>query len=198
VTDGNTSSMASHLLSTHSTSQEVLQHWQSLLEQGVDLKHNKPFLDKLISKSGLNQQTMHQFFTNSSMPALTKTRLYTQQTFHKYICNLVCENNISVHTICSPGMKEFIGWLNVVALRDMPNAKKVRRLVEEQYETMRDQTNKLIRESATKISLTIDGWTSRDVKGNIAIVASHYTFHDEFPFNASTSASNHSEFRSFR
>jgi hypothetical protein len=87
---------------------------------------------------------MHQFFTNSSMPALAKTRLYTQQTFQKYICNLVCENNISVNMICSPGMKEFIGWLNVVALRDMPNAKKVRHLVEEQYETKRDQTDKLI------------------------------------------------------
>jgi hypothetical protein len=157
VTDGNTSSMASNLLSTHSTSQEVFQHWQSLVEQGVDLKHNKPFLDKLISKSGLNQQTMHQFFTNSSMPALAKTCLYTQQTFHKYICNLVCEKNISVNTICHPEMKEFIGWLNVVALRDMPNEKKVRRLVEEQYETMREHTDKLIRESATKISLTIDG-----------------------------------------
>jgi hypothetical protein len=46
VTNGNMSSMASHLLSTHSTSQEVLQHWQSLVEQGVDLKHNKPFLKK--------------------------------------------------------------------------------------------------------------------------------------------------------
>jgi GTP cyclohydrolase I len=149
--------MASHLFSTHSTSQEVLQHWQSLVEQGVDLKHNKPLLEKLISKSSLNQQTMHQLFTNLSIPALAKTRLYTQQTFHKYICNLVCENNISVNTICSPGMKEFIGWLNVVALCYMPNTKKVRRLVEEQYETMREQTDKLIRESATKISRTIDG-----------------------------------------
>jgi hypothetical protein len=57
--------MASHRLSTHSTSQEVLQHWISLVEEGVDLKHNKPFLEQLRKKSGLNQQTMHQFFTNS-------------------------------------------------------------------------------------------------------------------------------------
>jgi hypothetical protein len=171
--NSNTSSMRKHLENFHTSDQRVIASLPKLWSRKANIFGNNGPTDSFSLK--VTQASQQKSLTNYFRPnkaLLSKTCGYKKERFLDDLIDLVCELNISVHALNSRKFKQYSGNLNSLCLNDFPNENKMRVLIKDRYYEILKIYDKEIINYSGQLSLLIDGWTSRNGRGFLAVCVS--------------------------
>ncbi len=134
--------------------------------------------ETLIGKTcqGTSQNIMTMFQSGGNEFAAAGSSFWDQLLHHLKL--LTCKCNISINTLTSETFLNFATFLNSRVATKYPNRNMIKTGIDDLYKAYMARNDTEIQNSTFKITLLIDGWTSRRVKGYFAVMASFVTVQD--------------------
>jgi hypothetical protein len=171
ISDGSTTGICRHFVRKHSDQKDKIVQYMALTDQETALLEKQER-----KKLGLS----HQLVTDKLMPWSPPGK-YSKNNLYENLITLACRGNLPLNAITSPNFKNFVRFLHPQAAKEMPSAQTLAKHTPVLYEKLFDFVKSRVLKSSFKVTIIVDGWTSRNMIGFFAILVRFVELVDDTP-----------------